>query len=32
MNFWIIVFPCLMFLSSLGTFLGSVQAGGSTRC
>ena len=25
MNLWVIAFPCLMYLSSVGTYIGSLQ-------
>ena len=30
MNLWVIVFPCLMYLASVGMYLGPSQIGGNT--
>ena len=31
MNVWAIAFPCLMYLGSVGTHLGSLKTGGDTQ-
>ena len=30
MNLWVIAFPCIMYLASVGAYLSSLKAGGDT--